>query len=92
MHRVINLLNIKRGFFMYDILIDTKEAVLAFLDSADLSAEYTPTTPKEFNLLDSGELFTSAELATPTTIPSDDSFTVIYNTAVKLVSSLVGYV
>jgi hypothetical protein len=70
MHRVINLLNIKRGFFMYDILIDTKEAVLAFLDSADLSAEYTPTTPKEFNLLDSGELFTSAELATPTTIPS----------------------
>ncbi|HJD59536.1 MAG TPA: hypothetical protein LFW20_02510 [Rickettsia endosymbiont of Omalisus fontisbellaquei] len=77
---------------MYDILIDTKEAVLAFLDSTDLSAEYTPTTPKEFNLLDSGELFTSAELATPTTIPSDDSFTVIYNTAVKLVSSIVGYV
>lgn len=78
---------------MYNILVDSKEAVLDFLDSGASSFEYTPTiTPTGFDLLDSGELFTSAELETPKTIPSDDSFTAMCNTAVKLVSSLVGYV
>ncbi|HJD55766.1 MAG TPA: hypothetical protein LFW21_03870 [Rickettsia endosymbiont of Pyrocoelia pectoralis] len=77
---------------MGEIFIDNKEAVLAFFsDEAYSSGEYTTTTATKFELLDSGELFTSAELETPTTIPSDDVFTVIYNTAVKLVSSLAGY-
>ncbi|MCZ6886683.1 MAG: hypothetical protein O7C59_11225 [Rickettsia endosymbiont of Ixodes persulcatus] len=75
---------------MGEILIDSKEAVLEFFtDETYSSGEYN--TPTIFDLVNSGDIFTSAELETPTTIPSDDTFTVMYNTAVKLVSLLVGY-
>ncbi|MGX6960585.1 MAG: hypothetical protein ACIPMY_05160 [Rickettsia endosymbiont of Pentastiridius leporinus] len=44
---------------MDDIFIDSKEAVLEFKDDSYPSDEYTVTTATKFELLDSGELFTS---------------------------------